>query len=96
MRAMVALLLVGCAREPLMDGLGGGDGMMVWGRRIAFGSALGALGWFRRIFTGSYYRPDEVAELSVLVTLAVPLRALSRERLFDDPSRQEQPLLLEA
>lgn len=37
-------LLVACERDPLVDGLGGGgDGMMVWGRRIAFGSAAGVV-----------------------------------------------------
>lgn len=37
-------LLVACERAPLVDGLGGGgDGMMVWGRRIAFGCAVPAV-----------------------------------------------------
>ena len=40
----VASSLVACEREPLVDGLGaGGAGMMVWGQRIAFGSAAGVV-----------------------------------------------------
>lgn len=53
---LVASLAACGGREPLVDGLGaGGDGMMVWGTRIAFGSAAGVV------------RVDpETAEVSIL------------------------------